>query len=158
MKTINIALLLCTLVLFVQGCSNPAERGRKNVSGVITLDGEPLPSGTLAILPIDISNPDNFGIIGGRQNIVNGKYSLQKELGLLAGTYAVHINSTRYTDKKTGEAMTAADLSERPDSIISENIIPQRYRGGSSELKITVGEEKNQTFDFHLTSDKKKGK
>lgn len=138
------------LAFVVSGCSNPAEKGRKNVSGTITLNGEAIKSGSIAIIPIEIQNPEEAGIIGGNSSFENGHYAFRKELGLFPGTYSVQITSTRYTDAKTGQEISALEYTENLDTSKAENIIPPQYRGGQSELTITVGEEKNQTFDFNL--------
>lgn len=144
------------LLLVLPGCRQAVdEEGRKNISGVITLDGQPVSEGNIRIVPVETQKRSGASLVGADKSFTDGKYSLLRDAGLFAGTYKVFISSSKYVDAKTGEDATDVQYTADPDKYKSLELIPQKYNK-KSELTITVGEDKNQTFDFNLEASAKK--
>jgi hypothetical protein len=153
MKEKKVCLLLMgCCVIFALGCpSKKDEAGRKNISGVVTLDGTPLQEGNIQFSPLDTQAPQGAGVIGGTTTVKDGKYELKRDLGLYAGTYQVSITHTVIIDLKTNlPAEDPSQYYETPGAYRLEHTIPDKYNTKTT-LEITVGEEKNQTHDFALT-------
>ena len=87
-------LCLCVFVAFlplVAGCGD----GRLGVSGSVTVNGQPMESGTINFRPTGDTKGNSAG--GG---IVDGKYEVRSEKGLKPGTYKVTIQGYRKTGRK----------------------------------------------------------
>lgn len=152
MKTRSLPCFFLILSLFIfVGCSKIDEKGRSNITGLVRFNGDLLSEGDILFAPIDTKAPPEAGIIGGNTTITNGKYSLNRDLGLFEGTYSVRISSLKLLDPKTGLPPSPEKLEANPDAFFHENLIPKKYND-QSELTIHVVGEKNQTFDFDLES------
>ena len=106
------------------------------VAGVVTLDGEPLPEGTVTFHPVD------GGAVAYAQIQSDGSYRLQTgaEGGLAAGTYRVTVVAVRY-----GQASGADEFGKR--------ITPARYGlPDTSGLQADVAAGRN-SIDYELTSE-----
>ena len=143
MRLANFILAAC-LFAFIVGCGgsgNTPPLGQ--VSGTVTLNGEPLEGATVEFLP------DN-----GRPSIgmtdADGKYSLlfrANTSGALIGTHTVRITSQRgRSGGEGGEPLVEA----RPE------VVPREYNDGSS-LSVEVTEGSN-THDFELEGKRKPGR
>jgi len=89
-----LAFLVITGFLGLTGCSND---GKMAITGNVTLKGKPLEDGTITFYPVDTGTRAGTGI-------VNGKYEIKRELGLVPGKYRVSITSPdgfTPTDPKT---------------------------------------------------------
>jgi hypothetical protein len=75
-------------LLFFAGCG-----ASESVSGIVTVDGQPLPKGRIRFIPREGTPGPDAG-----DDIVEGKYHITK--GLQQGEYRVEINGTRKTPKK----------------------------------------------------------
>ncbi|MBN2295938.1 MAG: hypothetical protein JXM70_26135 [Pirellulales bacterium] len=132
-KKINVAILLCYLAttFALSGCS---DNGRQALSGTVTLDGQPI-GGTISIDPMgETRGPSTGGAIR------DGKFSMDKSIGLLPGTYKVTIYSTRNTGRIVEEGgLRVAELK------------PIRFNEEGS-LEITVKAGGDNKFDIQLTS------
>lgn len=121
-------LLGCSLFLFA-GCGEGEDSRipqRYPLSGLITIDGEPLAGGS-----ITFSSPEDAKIgISAGGSIVDGRY----ELLATPGAKSVKISCI-----------------EEPRKNVFKDIIPSKYNLKSS-LVAEVTEGKNQ-FDFELTTD-----
>jgi len=138
-------------IVWTTGCpAKVDEEGRKNISGTVTLDGTPIGRGNIQFAPQDTQAPQGAVGTGGSTEIVAGKYSLKRDLGLFSGTYKVKITSVVVTDPKTGQAPDPVQYNGSPESFKHEQIVPDKYNTITT-LEITVGEDKNQTHDFTLT-------
>ena len=144
-------LLFYCCVLLATGCPPKVdEEGKKNVSGTVTFDGNPVKIGSLQFTPIDTKPREGAIPIGGTANIKNGKYELKRDLGLYPGTYRIRINAPFFFDPKTGNEVSEEEARTRPDDFQGKELIPDKYNTKTT-LEITVGEEKNQTHHFELT-------
>lgn len=124
----------------------------EGVSGVVTLDGEPLPNATVYFTPVDKTSGAQQSV--GRTNEA-GEYKLQTLLGkadagTTPGDYVVTIDCV--DEVATGGTTTNDDGEEVPEMEEIQRV-PSRYLNGeTSGLKATVVKGSN-TFDFALTSE-----
>lgn len=123
---------------FAVGCGD-AGPARQPVSGVITLNGKPLPSGTVTFAPLD-------GATAATAEIRDGAYQIARSEGPAPGRYQVEINAV----KPTGKMIKHPDL---PSETIEEvrNIIPVNYNV-QTQLAIEVTPDGANAFPFDLTS------
>lgn len=125
-----------TLALGLLGCGGRTD-GLITISGTVTLDGKPVPDGSVSLMPLD-----GKGIAGGG-TISNGRYSADSSPGLMA----VQINGIEKVEKENPSAEEVA----RGLHIDQKQILPAVYNR-QSKLRIEVSSESDQ-FDFNLTSD-----
>ena len=128
----SVPLFLCA---WIAGCGPDYELGR--VSGVVTLDGSPLPQAT-----VTFSRGEGRMAVGVTDE--EGRYLLQythRQEGAEPGTHTVRITSQ--IDAASGEGGLAA-IAGRPE------LLPARYHN-KTDLTATVMPGSN-TIDFNLTS------
>ncbi|WP_406697774.1 hypothetical protein V5E97_02810 [Singulisphaera sp. Ch08] len=106
------------------GCGDEGP-ARQPVSGVITLYGKPLPSGSVTFAPLD-------GTTAATAEIRDGAYRIGRSEGPAPGRYQVEINAV----KPTGKRIKHPDL---PSETIEEvrNVIPTSYNV-ETQLAIVV--------------------
>jgi len=116
---------ILTILLFglvFSGCNKADPLNRQEVSGKVTLNGEPLAHGTIEFSPVE------DGIMSGA-SIESGTFSIPKEKGLSPGAYIVRIS--------------AANADEEPVALpgesnkIAPELIPAEYNA-DSKLSFTV--------------------
>lgn len=133
-------LLVVLLTISFTGCGGgPAPVG---VSGTVTLDGEPLPEGTISFEPVSQT-------AGQRRDamIENGAFVLPAEEGVLPGMeFKVEIKSFRTTGRKYPNANAGASY----DEVVQ--IIPAEYNTATT-LRATISEDEQlNSFRFDLAS------
>ncbi len=136
-------LLLCALTgLLASGCGESGPE-RLAASGEVTLDGQPLETGSIAFIPAEGTQAPSVG-----GTIENGRYELPAEKGALVGKYNVRITSMQ----KTGKQIEAGS-PEPPGTMVDEvkQVIPPRYNT-ETELTAEVTADGENTFDFKLES------
>lgn len=128
-------ILIC---LLFAGCGD--EDGRLSLTGTVTLDQQPLASGSIVFIPI--GGGPSTGC-----SIENGKFQIPAERGPAEGNYRVEIVSY----KSTGEMIDDPDL---PGLKVEQKrqILPDRYNK-ESELSLQVNAETAENAQFTLTSD-----
>ena len=134
-------MLLLTLPV---GCGS--EFPLADVSGVVTLDGEPLSNATVFFQPVQSSSnpvvgPPSIGVTD-----ESGRYSVSTHKlgsGAVVGTHEVSISTfeTRMKDPENSDAL----------EVVSQERVPQRYRA-PSELNFEVTSRGTDSADFSLTS------
>ncbi|MEX1041815.1 MAG: hypothetical protein WDZ51_14345 [Pirellulaceae bacterium] len=129
------ALISFFLLVPLVGCGN-SSTPRESVSGTVTLEGQPLVDGSI------LFSPQGDGPSAGGE-IVNGQYTLARELGPAPGKYRVEISSWRSTGKSIYDA-----ASEREEETLV-SVIPPRYNS-RSELQVEIEPGKENRFDFEL--------
>jgi len=141
-----LALTACALV----GCG---KESRCAISGVVTSEGEPVPTGNINFIP---ENPDpTKGVVGAGAEIVDGQYSIPPgPNALLPGKYRVVVIATVTRDKQ-GNIVSGDDLKEgKVDSLSCtyEDLVPPKF-GSKSEQYVEVGNAKTMTYDIHMVKE-----
>jgi hypothetical protein len=114
---------MAMLATLASGCGSDGPR-TYDVTGTVTLDGVEIPKGAITFNPEDPKYGSGWG------EIVDGKYRAK----IKEGKYRAEISATRVVPGKQGP-MGEGD-------VVTEEYIPQRYRGDKSELtgiEITSG-------------------
>ena len=122
-------------MLLSLGCASRDTPDLGKVSGVVTLDGEPLPQATVEFQPTEAGGVTSFGTTDDE-----GKYELSYSVGIdgaKVGEYKVRITSYRQEHVEDGPPR---EIPER---------VPPKYNS-QTELVRTV-EAGSQTMDFELT-------
>ncbi len=141
---------LCFASLFCIGCGGGSDYvvpELMEVSGTVTLDGEPLSNTTVIFSPQPGTN--GTGAIGVTDS--NGKYTLKHQSdksGIESGKYYVTFSKWAMPDgSPIPEGKTAADVE-------AEEFIPENYRTVTESGPKNVAEVKanGDTFDFQLKS------
>ncbi len=121
--------------IFLTGCGGIYD---SSVTGLITLDGAPLPRGTVCFNP-DADGPSAYGLIQS-----DGKYTLAtgREEGLPSGSYTVTVIANEPSVAKVAGAIPTP----------GKPITPRWYRSkNTSPLKYSLEPGTNQ-IDMQLTS------
>jgi len=127
------------LVFIALLCGCGADDRRASIYGTITVDGEPLQTGTIGFIP----SGENKGPASGA-SIVAGSYKIPKEKGPFLGTNLVMITSYKSSGRMVP---TIEDRGGPPIAEIAQ-FIPERYND-ASELERNVVPGKNE-FNFEL--------
>jgi hypothetical protein len=121
----------CVLITSSLGCSADAKHGM--VSGTVTLDGQPLKSGTIRFDAVD------GGTAAADASIIDGKYSAR----IPPGDKRVSIISPKIIGKKK-----MYDTPDSPVVDVTEELLPKRYNA-QTELTLTVKfGDQNAPFDL----------
>ena len=145
-KSMAILLSLLAFSVFVPGC-NDGKLKTYPVSGVVTMNGEPVDGATVTFSPVKESEGD--AAIGKTNE--KGEYNLQTangrvDGGTTPGDYVVLIKKSEA--RATGKIIrdSSGNTSEEK---VPQSVLPAQYGSFSSPLKATVEKKKN-TFDFTL--------
>jgi hypothetical protein len=135
MKPIRVLLFcLCALLAGqMSGCSKPPTQGA--VTGSVTLDGQPLKSGTIRFDAVDNRAP------AADASIIDGKYTAI----VPPGDKRVTITSPKVVGKRK-----MYDTADSPTIDVTEELLPKRYNS-QTELTLTV-KAGDQEHPFDLTS------
>ncbi|MDR1494120.1 MAG: hypothetical protein LBT05_15575 [Planctomycetaceae bacterium] len=131
-------LSIVLILLFLAGCTNSNPQGRLPISGEITLNGQPLESGSISFDPIG-SQTERLQSGG---QIVNGKYEIAAPQGLVPGEYQARITSMIIDPKSP----PPKDTVEPPKMI---SVVPPEF-GSKTTQKIIVEKGKENRFDFKM--------
>ena len=129
--------------VFLGGCGGDRGPERVVVSGTVTYNGKPVPSGDIRFVPIDKSAVPMAGA-----EIKDGKYSADGHGGVPVGTHRIEIDA--YREDPTGKKGNA------PPPMMARGAprhkyIPKRYNV-DSQLQMTIESGgKPITKDFELT-------
>lgn len=128
--------LLLLLLLLAAGCGGDAS-GRYAISGTVTLDGQPVTTGAIAVIPAQGTDGPTSG-----GSIEDGEYSIPASKGPTAGRYRVEIRWPR----EAGQV----ELYPGQSGAKFEEAIPAKYNSKST-LEIQVGEGSTE-HNFDLTT------
>jgi len=131
--------IACGLLLIV-GCGG-ASLNRAEISGKVTLDGNPVSTGLVTFVP---KNTEKAVVVSA--NIVNGEYRLKRAEGPAVGIYSVKVSSVQNTGKKLENATMPGLFYEE-----QAEMIPKPYSGMETPLSTEVKSGKN-TADFDIQS------
>jgi hypothetical protein len=129
---------LAALVVIATGCGQRGDR--LAVSGIVTLDGAPLHSGS-----IRFTSKGGETLVASGAMIQDGAYHVPQEKGLLPGTYHVEINSP---DREAPTVMARATPGG-PGIPVAPDRIPAEYNSSSTKT-IEVTPEGENEFDFNI--------
>jgi hypothetical protein len=135
--------LAALLAFAIGGCAARTDQvdtqPRVEVSGTVTLDGKPLPAGTIQFDP-------EAGEAGASSaaEVAGGKFAIERSQGLVPGKYRISISSHRPRQIKPDEDPGAAP-APRPETI------PARYNTRTTLSKEVTADGPNQ-FDFALAT------
>ena len=125
------------LALVCAGCED--SNGRISVSGLVTLGNVPVKQGSVRLIPTG-GGPTSGG------DIVDGKFAIPADKGVLAGTFRVQITARRPSGKMHVDEITGREFE------VPEQYIPARYNK-RSELEMDVTESGDNHFEYHLESE-----
>lgn len=121
----------------IAGCG---ESGRASIEGVVTLDGRPLPSGSITFVPLEGTVSPTAG-----GEIVDGTFSIAAKGGTFAGKFRVEIAAKR----PNGQKIAHPGFGELVDEY--EQYLPSRYNT-DSELQVEVKVGEPNRLEFSLLS------
>ncbi len=149
----KVSILLCLLLAAVVCASGCGKEKRCVVSGAVTTDGQPVPSGVVNFTPLE-ADPTK-GVVGASADILDGQYVVSETQALLPGKYKVVVNSVALRDKKTGEFVDPMDVKDglvNPLSCEDVDLVPPKF-GAESEQILEVGNAKKMTYDIIMTNE-----
>jgi hypothetical protein len=121
------------------GCSDPYG-GRKEVSGTVKLQGQPVKDGSIIFLPLDSKETQ-----GGAQ-IIQGEYKMTQQNGLKPGKYLVRLTAG---DGKTLAAGEQAGAPGGSTNIVSMDLIPEEWNT-KSKHEVEIKSDGANRFDFDI--------
>ena len=106
MRRLNLAIVVLVALGLAVGCSGSGDDlPREPVSGTVTLDNQPLASGSISFIPVSGSG-------GGGGAITDGKFSIAREGGLVPGSYTVAIYASATQGEQTKPKMASGTRKE----------------------------------------------
>jgi len=132
--------LACMVLLFSMGCMGE-DNGLRTVSGTATLDGNPLPSGTVGLV-------DEAGVPAGIGMIHNGEFEIAQSAninGVKPGSYQVTVESW---EQEPGAVLEDGSMAA------GKRATPKKYGDfKTSGLSIEVPEDGIRDVRLELTSE-----
>ncbi|MEX1042586.1 MAG: hypothetical protein WDZ51_18275 [Pirellulaceae bacterium] len=131
------------IIALTLGCSNDdSGLSRVDVSGVVHVNGEPLPQGHISFKP----QPGTPGPSVGAE-VVQGSFQIPQDRGPSQGVQRVEIRATRPTGRKLPEGSG----SETPDRLVeeTEQYVPEKYNRKST-LTADLNAAKIEGLEFQL--------
>jgi hypothetical protein len=134
-------LLGLLIVAAAMGCSSgPAPPARGKLSGKVTLDGKPVPSGRISFIALDPSGANAAA------SITNGEYSLAEGEGPAKGKYRVQFSVPSATKRRIpNDDVPGQFIEESPETL------PPRYHRDSA-ITLDYDPANPQPFNYELTS------
>lgn len=140
-RRMNQSLLVGSLALVcTAGCGKSSGLEKVEVSGVVTLDGQPVPNGEIRFIPA----AGTAGPISGGA-IKDGAYAAKAKGGVPLGNHQVEIRAFRANAKSQGQAGSPGF-----EGGAAEQYLDKRYNEQTT-LTATIDAD-TQTKDFQLTS------
>ena len=136
-KYLLLAFCLCPLAF---GCGEGS--GRLPVAGNVSLDGSPLPDGSIVLIPIaPLKGPKVAAEIKG------GEFALSAAEGPVQGQHRVEIYANTETETPLDNPLAFAK-----NPVLPKQLVPPQYNSQSSlQLETSADEEENH-FTFALTT------
>jgi hypothetical protein len=136
----RLVLAVALLSLLLGGCSDDSD-GLQAISGTVIVDGAPVQSGSISFQPTE-GQASSSGAV-----ITNGKYTVPRETGLLAGNYRVAISAPMpgTVDKGIEHALPG----EAPP--LAKDLIPPEWNSASAHF-IDVKKGGSNSFPFEIST------
>jgi hypothetical protein len=137
------ALIYAAVGLAVQGCSTDDDLPRQSISGLIRLDGRPLPLGIVHYYPRSTGGR-RPSVFGGAM-IRNGRFSIPREIGLIPGKYTVAVFTGVMTQTKRENNQVPGNAHT-----LAPEMVPAKYNSASN-LEIEIKDShgiKDMTIDI----------
>jgi hypothetical protein len=140
--------LASTAILFfllwsLAGCSSSDGLPREGVSGMVKVEGKPLKSGLISFFPSEPNTPTQGGSL-----VLEGKYTIPKDQGLVPGKYRVVITSP---EDKPEVFVDKTNNAPGMPPIPAKEAIPKQYNTESLlTAEVTAGGK--NVFEFNLVS------
>jgi hypothetical protein len=128
-------------VILLAGCGSGPERG--SASGTVYVDGEPLETGSINLIPLNGAGPTAGSAVE------NGAFSIAREKGPVVGTNRVEIRGNRKSGRKRPHPMS-------PETMIDELVeaVPAEFNSSSTlTWEITPGHNERK---FEVPSTRKR--
>ena len=136
---LSLAFLLPSLV----GCGESDKLPREAVSGSVSVEGKPLKSGLITFLPNESNTPTQGGAV-----VLEGKYTIPKNQGLVPGKYRIIITSP---EDKPEVIVDKANNAPGMPPLPAKEVIPKQYNSESLlSAEVTAGGK--NVFEFNLVS------
>jgi hypothetical protein len=137
------SLIPAFLLTSLAGCGESDKLPREPISGSVTVEGKPLKSGLITFIPNESNTPTQGGAL-----ILEGKYSVPKNQGLVPGKYRIIITSP---DDKPAEIVDKANNAPGMPPLPAKEVIPKQYNSESLlSAEVTAGGK--NVFEFNLVS------
>ncbi len=143
-RALTAASALALSALLCLGCGSSDPLNRKAIKGKVTVDGLPVPNGSVSFEPLKAGGVSSGAVI------TDGSYTLTREFGLPPGTYRVSI---------TGDDGTNFGVS--PGKLPGDEIMPERKQlvpaswNSESKQQVEVKNEGPFVFDFPISTKEK---
>jgi hypothetical protein len=127
---------LVAVVVLTGGCDSAGDQ--QGVTGVVTLDGEPLADASIEFVPTGDAGSTSFG-----KTDSGGKFVMEfsgSASGVIPGEYQVRISTHDVADPDN-------NIEAKPE------LVAKKYRGEDSELTATVVLGEKNHFEFNLEAD-----
>lgn len=134
------SLLLVSLCILTMGCGGSSRAKTVGVTGVLLLDGAPVPDARIRFVP---SNPDGRTAIGDTD--AAGKFKLstfEPGDGIIPGEYDADVTSK----VPAGNAVDTSDMAAKIASVEpKDGSVPEKYKDvKTSQLHYTFTEQDNE--------------
>jgi hypothetical protein len=138
MRAQRFSVVLLLVVVLMAGCSRDPN-ARHPVSGTVFLNGQPLDQGRIYFVPVHKGSSESGA------TILNGKYSIPCDLGLVPGIYKVSI----FSYDPQGAKVASDEIPGDPGVKQFKERIPARYNVQTT-LTAEVTSEGSNILDFAL--------
>jgi hypothetical protein len=132
--------LIVFAVAVTAGCSDYSG-GRKEITGTVKLVGEPIQDGTIQFKPLE-NQPTTQGA-----QIVNGKYKIPRNQGLLPGKYRVEVSCGDPNVSVHDEDFAPGPSGGR--NVLAVDRVPEDWNLKSKQQVEITADGPNQ-FDFDI--------
>lgn len=129
---------VCALAAFGPGCGGSGDTlPRQAVTGMVTYDGQPLKEGRINFTP---SDPNAKDPVFGGAPIKDGKYTIDKEVGLVPGKYNVAISGSSSEIDKGDSPGSAKGLPKEllPDKYNTKSTLTAEIKSGGNTVNYTL--------------------
>jgi hypothetical protein len=140
MRTILTA-FVCVGFALATGCESTTEGGRREVTGSVTFNGQPVEEGQI------VFEPEAPGARMATGQIKGGKYHIEPKFGPSDGSYLVRIDG--YRKKKVGNMLPNPNARGSDTDVVSEQYLPAEYNTRTT-LRIDIAADGENVHDFEL--------